>query len=99
MRLFEKATVTSYVDDILEQCMDTAVAVPEELSEGKMESFIQENDMEMNYIWMGMWMYDKGINLDREIDKYTKKHYTHSRNASYELLTAYYKEWENRYNI
>ena len=96
MNLFKKVSVGNYVDTILDACLDTAVAVPEEIEEhDKIDKYNKENDMEMNYVWLGMWMYDNWIKFDKEIDKYAKKHNTHSRDASHRLLTAYYKEWES----
>lgn len=89
-----KQSVEDYVDRILEACLDTAVGVPEECLDtyDGIEMYNKDNDMESEYVWLGMWMFDRGINFDKEIGKYCKKFNTHGRDASYKLLTRWYKQ-------
>lgn len=98
--IIAKQTVQDYVDRILDACLDTGVGIPDRYLNRyeDAERYTKEHELEMEYVWLGMWMYDKGINFDREIDRYCKKFNTHSRDASYKLLTEWYgqKEYEAR---
>lgn len=97
--LFKKMSVEFYVDRILDACLDTAVAVPEEFdTEETIDKYNKQHDMEMKYIWLGMWMYDNHINLDKDIEKYNKKYLrgSNSREASYQVLNSYFKQWNDR---
>lgn len=85
-----RKSVECYVDRIWDACTDTAVGVP-----------YNENaslEMELEYTWFGMWLYDNGVDIDKEIEKCNKTFigFSNHREASFQVLSKYYNLWKNR---
>lgn len=96
--MFKKRSVGLEMSGFYDACSDTAVGVPEDVS--NIEEYIKKNNMEAEYLWFGAWLFDNvGLKkIEREIEMYCKKELNgwHMREASYQVYCKYYREYKSR---
>ena len=86
------------IDRILDACLDTGVGISDNVED--IDKYYRDNNMELEYTWFGIWLFDNvGLyKLEKDIEKYNQKELNglNSREASYQVYTKYYKEYQSR---
>lgn len=84
-----------YWDRVLDACEDTGVGEPTSGSHPKYKDYFKTIVAPNNYKYFAKWLYDRGFNVDLEINFFNKKYLSgrNSREASYQVLEFEYEKW------